>query len=230
MITARGGSKRLPRKNVKVFLSKPLLAWSIETGKQSGVFDRFVLTTEDDAIAAVGKKYGVEAPFMRPAEFATDTSKSFEAVKHAYEWLRDNDGFAADFIILLEPTAPGRQPFHVQEVAKLMERDNIDSLMGITELPAHYHPEKIVKMEEAGTIVRYHEGRLIRESERRNQDFSKLYFTNSAIYAFKPANFYGAHPSLWGDRVYGYVMDEKYAFDIDTPDDWKLAEIKMKLL
>ena len=230
LVTARGGSKRVPRKNIKEFLGKPLLTWTIETGKQANVFDRFVLTTEDEEIAAVGKQSGIEVPFRRPAEYAQDTSKSFDAVKHAYEWLRDNDGFTADLIILLEPTSPARQPFHIQEVAKLMEREEIDSLMGVTELPAHYHPEKIVSMEPAGTIVRYHEHRLIRDSERRNQDFSKLYFTNSEIYAFKPANFYGEHPSLWGDKVYGYVMDEKYAIDIDTPEDWKLAELKMRAL
>ncbi len=228
LITARGGSKRVPRKNIKEFLGRPLLAWSIDTGKQAGVFDRFVLTTEDEEIAAAGKKYGIEVPFRRPAEYALDTSKSFDAVKHAYEWLRDNDGFTADYIILLEPTAPGRQPFHIQEVAKLIEQGDFDSLMGVTELPAHYNLEKVVKRLDDETIVR--QDRLIRETERRNQEFSKLYFTNSAIYAFKPANFYNEHPSLWGDRVYGYVMDEKYAMDIDTLYDWQVAEIKMKML
>jgi len=230
IITARGGSKRVPRKNIKNFLGKPLLAWSIETGKESGVFDRFVLTTEDEEIAEIGRRHGIEVPFMRPAEYAQDTSKSFDCIKHAYEWLRDNDNYKADYIILLEPTSPGRQTFHVQEVSKLIQKEGIDSLTGITELPAHFHPHKVVKYLEDNTVVRYHEEKLIRESQVRNQDFSKLYFTNSAIYAFKPENFYKDPPSLWGDKVYGYIMDEKYATDIDTPEDWALAELKMKLL
>lgn len=230
IITARGGSKRLPGKNIKDFLGKPLLAWSIETGKASGVFDRFILTTEDEKIADIGKRYGIEVPFMRPAEYALDTSKSFDAVKHAYEWLRDNDSYEADFIILLEPTAPGRQPFHIQEVAELIKRSDLDSLMGISELPAHFHPNKVVKVLGDQTIVKYNENKLIRESEIRNQDFSKVHFTNSTIYAFKPANFYRNPPSLWGDKVYGYLMNNKYAIDIDTLKDWEMAELKMNLI
>src|SRR3989344_887204 len=225
LITARGGSKRVPRKNINEFLGKPLLAWSIETGKQSGVFDRFVLTTEDQEIAEVGKKYGIEVPFMRPAEYAQDMSKSFDAIRHAYEWLRDNENYVADYIILLEPTGLGRQPFHIREVAELIQKEDIDSLMGVTELAGVFHPHKVMERKEGGVLVRHYEDKLIRETEKRNQDYSKLYFTNSAIYAFKPANFYGAHPSLWGDRVYGYVMDEKYAIDIDTVEDWVLAEL-----
>lgn len=230
LVTARGGSKRVPRKNIKEFLGKPLLAWTIETGKQAGVFDRFVLTTEDEEIAEIGKKYGVEVPFLRPAEYAQDTSKSFDAVKHAYEWLRDKNGFVADYIILLEPTAPGRQPFHIKEVAQLIQKDEIDSLMGVSELPAHFHPLKVVKMLEDETIVRHHGDRLIRDTNIRNQDYSKVYYTNSTVYAFKPGNFSGEYPSLWGNRVYGYVMEEKYAIDIDTPEDWILAEAKMQHL
>lgn len=230
LITARGGSKRVPRKNIKEFLGKPLLAWSIETGKAAQVFDRFVLTTEDAEIAALGEKYGIEVPFMRPMEYAQDMSKSFDAVRHAYEWLRDNDNYAADYIILLEPTGLGRQPFHIREVTELIQKDEIDSLMGVSELAGVFHPHKVMEKKEGGILVRFHEGRLIRETEKRNQDYSKLFYTNSAIYAFKPRNFYGAHPGLWGDKVYGYVMDEKYAIDIDTPYDWQMAELKMKQL
>jgi len=230
LITARGGSKRVPRKNIKEFLGKPLLAWSIETGKASGVFDRFILTTDDEEIARIGKEHGIEVPFMRPKEYAQDTTSSFEPIKHAYEWLRDNDSFDADYMILLEPNSPGRQPFHIQDAAKLIQKDDIDSLIGTTELPAHYHPHKIVEQKGDGTIIRHHEGKLYRETVVRTQDHSKLHFTNSTLYAFTPKNFYGNPPNLWGDRVYGYEMDEKYAIDIDTPEDWKLAEWKMRML
>ena len=219
----------MPKKNIKNFLGKPLLAWSIEAGRESGVFDRFVLSTEDEEIVNVGKKYGIEVPFARPAEYAQDTSKSFDAVKHAYEWLL-GDGFAADIIILLEPTSPGRQPFHIREVAELMQKSDVDSVMGVSALPGHFHPEKVVKILPDKTIVRYASEKLIRESEVRNQDFKEAHFTNSAIYAFRPQNFYKNPPSLWGNKVEGYLMDEKYAFDIDTPYDWEMAELKMRLL
>ncbi len=221
----------MPRKNIKDFLAKPLLAWSIETGKEAGVFDRFILTTEDKEIAEIGKKYGIEVPFMRPEELAKDTSSSYETIKHAVEWLKDNENYEPDWIILLEPTSPGRQPFHIQETAKIIrEKNGIDSLIGVSELSPHYHPLKILKRDDKGMVARY-SGKLIRESEIRNQDFSLLYYSNSAIYAFKVSNLFDAkHPSLWGDRTLGYVMDNKYAFDIDTSDDWLIAEIKMQKL
>ena len=230
LITARGGSSRVPRKNIKEFLGKPLVAWSIEIGKESGVFDKFILSTESEEIAAVGKAHGIDVPFVRPAEYATDTSSSLEAVQHAYEWMRDNVGFEADSIILLEPPAPGRRPFHIQEAAKLIERDDIDSVLGITELSAHYHPEKILTMDDKKQVVRYTEGKKIRDTIKRGQEYSTLYYPNAAIYAFKPKNFYEPEPSLWGDRVFGYIMDPKYAFDIDTPEDWAIAEFKMQRL
>ncbi len=230
IITARGSSKRLPRKNIKNFLGKPLLVWSIEVGKESGMFDRFILSTDDTEIADIGKAHGIDVPFMRPAQHAQDTSKSFDVVKHAHEWLRDNDNFDADYIVLLEPTSPGRQVYHIQEVVEKMRDNTIDSLMGISKLPAHLHPHKVVRTRENETIVKHHSNKLIRESEIRNQDFSPVHFTNSAIYAFKPANFYAQNPSLWGDSVHGYMMDEKYAIDIDTQEDWDLAELKMQIL
>lgn len=230
IITARGGSKRVPQKNIREFLGKPLLAWSIEVGKESGVFDRFILTTESPEIADIGRRYGIEVPFMRPAEYAKDTSTSFEAVKHAYEWMRDHEGLEADSIILLEPPAPGRRPFHIREAAKLIEREDIDSVLSVTELSTQYHPEKVLRMDEGRRVTRYPGGTLIRESFKRGQEYSTLYYPNAALYAFKPGNFYRDPPSLWGDVVLGYAMDSKYAFDIDTPDDWNIAEFKMRAL
>ena len=167
---------------------------------------------------------------MRPEEFAQDTSSSFDPVKHAYEWMRDNENFDASSIILLEPPAPGRRPFHIREVAQLIRRSDIDSVLGITELSSQYHPEKVLKMNNKSLVVRYAGDALIRTSIKRSQDYSTLYYLNASIYAFKPANFYGKSPSLLGDTVFGYTMEAKYAFDIDTPDDWIIAEIKMRML
>ena len=232
LVTARGKSTRLPRKNIMDFCGKPMIAWTIEAGLQSGAFDRFVLSTDDPEIAEIGKTYGIEAPFLRPVEFATETSSSYDTVKHAVEWLRNNQQYENEHIVLLEPPAPGRRPFHIREVAEIIRtNDEIDSVMGVSLLPNHYHPHKIVARNDDGTIVRFHNGKLIRETLVRNQDFPTAYFTNSTIYAFKTANLFAAkNPSLWGDRVHGYVMDNKYAFDIDTPDDLRFATIKMTML
>ena len=233
IITARGGSKRVPRKNIKDFLGKPLLTWSVEVGKASGVLDRFILSTEDDEIAEVGRKAGIEVPFKRPEEFATDTSSSLDVIKHAITWLKDNDSYTSEWIILLEPSAPGRQPFHIQEVAKLIKErgQEFDSVVGISKTPGHFSPYKALIQNENGLVTRT-DSVAVRDLTHRNQDVAKTYYINSNIYAFKSTNLFDpVKSSLWGARTLGYLMDSKYAIDIDTPEDWEMAEFKMgKLL
>ncbi len=119
VIPARGGSKSIPRKNVRVFLGKPLLAWTIEATRESGVFDRLVLSTDDAAIAETGRRLGAEAPALRPKELAQDTSPTAPAVKHILQVLQQQGG-VADIVVILEPTSPGRRPFHLREVVELM--------------------------------------------------------------------------------------------------------------
>lgn len=221
----------MPRKNIKEFLGKPLLVWSIEAGKEAGVFDRFILTTEDEEIAEAGRKYGIEVPFLRPKELASDTAGSFGVIKHAVEWLRENENYEPRWIILLEPSSPGRQIFHIQEVAKIInERNDFDSLIGISETPAHFSYLKQQQRNDKGIITRVGDGAILRNLIHRNQDVPKSYFINSAIYAFRASNLFDGRDSLWGDNTYGYVMDNKYALDIDTPEDWETAEIKMRKL
>jgi CMP-N-acetylneuraminic acid synthetase len=230
IITARGGSKRIPGKNIRNFLGKPLLCWSVEAGKESGSLDSFILSTDDESIAKVGRDYGIEVPFMRPKELALDQTPTLPVIVQAVNWLKDNRGFVADWVILLEPSSPGRQPFHIREVRKIIEeKENIDSLIGICELAPPYSPVKALKLLDDKTVVR-HDGVKIKDLIHHNQDIPHFYYINSAIYAFNINNLFSKEPSLWGDRVYGYIMDEKFAMDIDDETDWQMAEYKMKHL
>lgn len=229
LITARGGSKRIPRKNIKDFLGKPLLYWTIKTAQKSGVFDRLILTTDDKEIAKIGKKYGVKIPFLRPKELATDTASSLSVVQHAVNWLKEKENYCADWLILLEPSSPGRQPWHIREVVDLIEkRKDFDSIVGISELSGHYSPLKVLQVDNKKFVSRYPDGEKIKNLIHRNQDLPKLYFINSAIYAFRTKNISSKNPCLWGEKTLGYVMNQKYSLDIDTQDDWILAEFKMK--
>lgn len=231
LITARGGSKRVPRKNIKDFLGKPLLVWTIEVALKSGVLDRLVLITDDEEIARIGKQHGAEVPFMEPAELATDTSGSYGAVKYGVEWLRDNENYEIPWIIKFEPSSPGRQPFHVKEVTDLIHSGpDYDSIIGISETPGHFSHLKQQNRDKNGIITRVGDGEILRNLIHRNQDVPKSYFINSAIYAYKSSNLFDGNNSLWGDKTFGYVMDEKYCMDIDTPEEWMIAEIKMKNL
>lgn len=228
LITARGGSKRIPRKNIKSFLGKPLLAWTIENGQKSKVFDRLILTTEDREIAKIGKRYKIEVPFMRPMKLAQDASTSYDTIKHAVEWLKKNENYHPDWVVLLEPSSPGRQPFHIKKVAKLISLNgDFDSLVGISETPAHLSYLKQQQINSRGLITRVNDGATMKNIILRNQDVPKSYYINSAIYAFKVSNLFDGRHSLWGSKTYGYIMDNKYSLDIDSPEDWDIAEIKM---
>lgn len=229
LIPARGGSKRVPRKNIKPFLGQPLLWWTVKAAFDSGVLIRLVLSTDDQEIAALGKGYGAEVPFLRPAELAQDTTGALPVVKHALQWLKDRESYQPDWVIFLEPSSPGRQPFHIREVVGLLnQRSDIDSVAGVSVVPGHFNPLKILKTDEQGLVSRYNDGELVKNLTHRNQDLPELYFINSNLYAFKTSNIFQEPASLWGEKTFGYLMDERYALDIDTPEDWVVAEAKMR--
>lgn len=231
LILARGGSKRIPGKNIKKFLGKPLVAWSIEAGLKSGVLDRLVLSTDDKKIAAVAKKYGAEVPFLRPAELATDTALADDAMRHTIQWLRDNENYDPEWIFVFEPTAPAKQPFHLRDVAKIIgENPKADSIAGISEFPLQYTYSMQVKLNSNNLISRAWDGKRLKDIPKNSLEVPKSYLPNPQIYAFKTRNFFKGNGSAWGNRTYGYLMDSKYFIDIDTPDDWKWAEAKMKEL
>ncbi|CAA7603172.1 3-deoxy-manno-octulosonate cytidylyltransferase [Acididesulfobacillus acetoxydans] len=120
IIPARGGSKGIPRKNIRLLGGKPLLAWTIEAALEAGCLDRLILTTEDEEIAAVGRKYGCEVPFLRPAELAQDSTPGIEPVLHALRWLAEREGYRPDYVLLLQPTSPLRRAEQIRECAARM--------------------------------------------------------------------------------------------------------------
>ncbi len=227
IVTARGGSKSIPRKNVKSFLGKPLLAWTADAGIKSGVFSRFILTTDDKEIAASGKKVGLEVPFMRPAELAEDNTPSLAVLQHAVQWLKDNEGYYPDYVVLLEPTSPGRMPFHIKEAIDLLVETQADSVVSVAQVPGHYSPHWQFHVNDKGNLKVF-TGEEIRNIIRRRQELPKTYYRNGAIYAFRPDLLFKKEPSLYGDRVSAYVMDAKYSFDIDTMEEWIAGESLLK--
>ncbi len=233
IIVARGGSKRVPGKNSRIFCGKPLLQWSIEVGKASRAFDRFIFVTDSKEMAESGRELGVEIPFLEPPELASDTAKIFDVFHYTLSYLRDKEGYRPDWFILLEPTSPGRQPFHIQEVAAIIEarKDSIDSICGMSEGLGNMSAFKAFKKNQNGFLVGYSDETPFRELLKfKNQEVPPSYYINSAIYAFRVANIFSSDPSIWGNRVYPYIMDNKYALDIDTPTDWIVAEAKMQAL
>lgn len=227
IIPARGGSKRLPGKNIREFCGKPLLAWTIETATRSGVIDEIFLLTDNQEIAEIGRRYGLEQIFHLPAELADDNSYVGDAVKFFLD-TQKQQGKIYKLVVLLEPTAPGRQVEHIKESVMIMNRNHdFDSLVGISQIPTNCGPLKSLILTEQNEVCRFIDKRPLKELNHLTHNIEPTFFINSAVYIFRPNNFEQAR-SMWGERNYGYLMDNKYAFDINTSEDWLIAEIKMK--
>jgi len=229
VITARGGSKSIPRKNLKLFLGKPLVAWAIETLKESGVCDRIVVSTDDEEIAEVSLRYGGEAPFMRPAELAQDHTPTLPVLQHALLWLKDHDRYWPDCAILLEPTSVGKRPFHVRGVLDMFVSTGADSVITVAEVPSDWNPHWQLNLDNAGRISLFTGGGM-KDVIRRRQDLPRTYACDSAVIAFRPELLFGEPPSFYGDDVRAYLTDWRYALDLDTPEDWEVAEGRVEKL
>lgn len=229
VIPARGGSKGIPRKNIKGFLGKPLLAWTIESARDSGVYARIILSTEDEEVAQAGKRHGAEVPFLRPSELAQDATPTAPVIRHALEWLQRHDGWSPDAVMVLEPTSPGRRPFHLREAARLLQERDADSVASVSELPHHYAPAKALRLRDDGTIAGI-DGTPVRTMIHRRQELPATYAFNGVLFACKRALVLQDPPTLWGEKVLAYVVDRKYSFDLDWPEDWPAAEARFQQL
>ena len=229
LIPARGGSKSIPKKNIKIFCGKPLIVWKIEAAIKSGVISRLVVSTDDQEIAAVARQYGAEVPFLRPAELATDTTPTLSVVQHALSWLRQEEDYDPDTAVLLEPTSPSVQPFHIQEAIDLFVKTGADSVISVVEVPSEYHPYWQFTMGEYGRLSLF-TGESIRQMVSRRQDLPKTHHRNGVIYVFKPRLVFDPHPSIYGDDIRAYPMDPQYSSDINNLGDWIEAESKMRTI
>ena len=231
VITARGGSKSIPGKNIKDLAGKPLIAWTIEAAKKSGVFDRIILTTDDAEIAEVGKHWGAEVPFIRPTELAQDTTPHLPVMQHAVGWLKENENYIPDYVCILQPTAPLRQAFHLQGAVDLLKKTGADSVVSVIDIPGHFSPYWAVKIDEQSLGTLLVTGEPIRRRIPRRQNLPKAYTHSGAIYLFRSSLLFDPfEPNFYGDKVACYIMEEKYNVNIDNPEDWTLAELALKNL
>lgn len=220
LITARGGSKSIPRKNIAPLAGRPLLAYTADAARGCPRITRVVLSTDDEQIAQVGREYGVEVPFMRPAELATDTATSLGVARHAVEWLADQDGWQTDILVLLQPTSPLRTARHLTEALDALIAAGADTVVSVIEVPHHFSPYKLMKLQD-GRLSSFWDQPL---PSVRRQDVPPLYARNGpAILATTGATLM-ERDTFYGDHIVPYLMNEVDSVDIDTPFDLKLAE------
>ena len=179
IIPARGGSKGIPKKNIKLLAGKPLIAWSIEQAKASTLLDKTIVSTDSKEIAEIAKKQGGDVPFMRPAEFAQDTSPMYTALQHAVREYEKLAGKNVDIIVLIDPTSPLRIPEDIDKCIKKVIDDNLDTVMTVYE--SNYNPFfNMVTMDDQGLTT------LAMKPKKpiyRRQDAPKVYNIASDIYA-----------------------------------------------
>lgn len=223
VIAARGGSKGIPGKNIKPLLGKPLIAYTIEAAKASGVFDRLILSTDDPEIARVAREYGCEVPFTRPAELASDAAGHLEVMTHAVKTLQEKENYNPNYVMILQPTSPLRQPFHIREAAELIVKSGADSILSVAEIPENFSLHKAMVTASSGELVLFN-GNPVRRRTARRQDLAKAYWSIGMIYLFKTDLLFGAEPNFYGDKVRPYMVDPKYVVDINEPEDWTTAE------
>jgi CMP-N,N'-diacetyllegionaminic acid synthase len=229
VITARGGSKLIPKKNIKLLGGKPLIAHTIGAAQKSGVFDRIILSTDNEHIAAVAKEYGCEVPFMRPKELAEDNIPHLPVLQHAVNYLKKKEGYEPDYVMILQPTSPLRQAFHIKEAVDLILKTGVDSVLSVSLVPGHYNPHWQFLLSKENKLSIF-TGEPFSKIVTRRQDLQPTYSKDGAIWIFKTKLLFSAEPSFYGDDVQAYIIEEKYNINIDSEDDWSRAEVALKLL
>ncbi len=224
IIPARGGSKGIPRKNITPLAGRPLIAYTFEAARSSKLINRIILSTDDDEIAEVGRRNGIEVPFIRPRELAEDNTPTLPVIKHAVEFLESKQNYTADIIVILQPTTPLRKSYHIDEALTLLiNNPDADSVVSVTEVPHHYNPYFVMKIEDE--LLKFYNSESVKYTRR--QDLPKVYSRNGAIYAFWLKTLKDKN-SIYGDICLPYVMDFEKSVNIDSVYDIKIAEYILK--
>lgn len=214
IIPARGGSKRLPRKNVLDLAGKPLIAWTIEASLKSKYIDQVIVTSDDDEILGISKQFGAET-IKRPEELASDTATTFDAIEHA---IKHSEKF--DYVVLLQPTSPLRTEHHIDEAIELLYEKHADAIISVCEMD--HSPLWSNTLPENGSM-----GKFLREEikNKRSQDLEKYYRLNGAIYVCKTDKLLDKKSFMLKDNIFAYEMDKKSSVDIDEEIDFKIAKV-----
>jgi len=223
LIPARGGSKGLPRKNIKPLLDKPLIAWTIEQALASKYFDRVIVSTDDKEIAKVSKKYGADVPFIRPKELAEDNAKGIDVVLHAIDWLKKNDRRKQyDLMMLLQPTSPLRATEDIDKAIELLFLKKAKTIVSVCEVD--HHPLWANTLPENGCMKDFIRQEIM---NKNRQELPIFYRLNGAIY-LAYCDYIKEQESFFGEKTFAYIMPRERSIDIDNEADLKLAEILIK--
>lgn len=220
IIPARGGSKGLPGKNIRVLLDKPLIAWTIRQALASSYLDRVIVTTDDKDIAEISKKYGADVPFLRPEELATDEARTIDVVLQAISRLELDNRFY-DLVMLLQPTSPLREAGDIAGAIELLFLKNAQSVVSVCE--AEHHPFWTNTLPSDGCMSAFIRPEI---KHKHRQQLPLFYRLNGAVYLANIA-YLKEHRDFIGAETYAYIMPAERSIDIDSELDFKFAEFLM---
>lgn len=221
MITARGGSKRIPRKNIKEFNGKPIIAYSIEAALSSGVFDEVMVSTDDEEIAEIAKKYGAKVPFFRSEKTANDFATTVDVIEEVLNTYKER-GEEFDIFCCIYPTAPFITAKRLKDAVEDLSKSDADSLIPVVRFS--YPPQRAMEIHDGKLVFRQPEN-----LSKRSQDLEPHFHDAGQFYVVRSESFFKNRGIMVGD-ILPMELSELEVQDIDNEVDWKLAELKYNLL
>lgn len=219
IIPARGGSKGVPGKNIKILGAKPLLQYTAEAALKSSLVTDIIISTDSEEIAAVARNCGIEVPFIRPASLATDSASSIDVVLHTVDFLSRKER-KYDAVCLLQPTNPFRKTVFIDKAIEKFVIAGSDSLISVLQVPDDFNPHWLFEKNSKGSLV-IATGE--KEIIQRRQDLPKAYYRDGSIYITRISVLLQQH-SLYGTNISYIENDPSWHVNIDTLEDWEIAE------
>ena len=220
IIPAKGNSRRLPKKNIKILAGKPLVAWTIEAAQKAKRLTDYLVSSDDPEIIKVAKEYGAPVPFVRPAELAADKVRNIEVVRHALEFMEQERQMTYDIVINLQPTSPVRDPAHIDQAVEMLWASDLDSLVSVKG--PYKKRDPVLKAIRNGVLEDY----CLVEDPTNTEP---AYMYNAALYAVK-RDYFIEHNKLIPPRQVPLIMDTIYSVDVDTEADFLMAETYLNYL
>jgi len=222
VIPARGGSKRIPRKNIRSFCGEPMIAWSIEAALQSGCFDQVIVSTDDTEIADVARMHGASVPFMRPAELSDDHTGTIPVIGHAIEWFQAR-GDAPEQVCCIYATAPFVRAEDIQQGLRVLENTDSDYAFSVTSYA--FPIQRAIRITPQGRVEMFHPEHF----NTRSQDLEEAYHDAGQFYWGNAGAWLAGKP-IFSPYAVPVILPRHRAQDIDTPEDWVRAEWMFKAL
>jgi CMP-N,N'-diacetyllegionaminic acid synthase len=225
IITARGGSKGVLRKNIRQVCGKPLIAYSIDTALQiRNRLHRLIVSTDDAEIADISRQFGAEVPFVRPPELAADKTPTLPVLQHAVRFIEEQDMVRMDWVLLLQPTSPLRSKGDIMACLELAQLGGCDSVISVVQTPTH---PLFIKRIKKGQLVPFSDVLVEKEGTRRQDAQPPAYVRNGAIYLTR-RDVLMEHNSIWGEFIRPYVMPPERSVNVDSELDLRLLEVMLR--